>query len=395
VQSSSLGNLALVVTLFFFTSNLSGSFLPIYFNDLGLSVAEIAEILLFTFILLGLLPIVLLKTVKDFERIITVGIFTTMLFFIILIYVKEPIVLGLAHGISNATFWPSFNLLQFRLSESGQRARTLSFFSSILPALAGIAGPAVGGYIIENFGYTILFAASIILYLASFLFSTRIRFKPEEHKFSIPRSRRFTFFFMTFIILGLIEAYWFPYPFLVHKLSGTVLNMGFVLAASAVLISAISFSVNWLSDIRRTRVEFAIVGAALNVIWYFAIATISSTGEIIALSLLSGLAGAFQISWFAHYGDSFGKEYYASILVMMETGLMIGRLINLMPTTIFVSDGNYAGYFTLSGTIALCLIPLYVLEKVDSAMKTKQNHCSVFGLTRLNDDMRVFVTFNR
>lgn len=115
VQSNSLKALIIVATLFFFTSNLSGSFLPIYFGDVGLNV----EIMLFTFLVVGLLPFVLFKFVKNFERIMSVGIFTTMLFFVALISAKEyPVILGLAYGLSMATFWPSFNLLQFKLSES-------------------------------------------------------------------------------------------------------------------------------------------------------------------------------------------------------------------------------------------------------------------------------------
>jgi hypothetical protein len=89
--------LVFVVIIFFFTSNLSGSFLPVYYKEeIGLTMAEIVEILLFTFIVIGLLPLLLLKFVKNFERIISFGIFFTMLFFIILIYTKNPIFLGLA-----------------------------------------------------------------------------------------------------------------------------------------------------------------------------------------------------------------------------------------------------------------------------------------------------------
>ena len=99
MQTSQVKTLALVVSLFFFTSNLSGSFLPIYFKDLGLRVAEIVEILLFTFVMIGLLPVALLRIVRNFESIMSIGIFTTMVFFLILIYVKNPIILGLAQGI--------------------------------------------------------------------------------------------------------------------------------------------------------------------------------------------------------------------------------------------------------------------------------------------------------
>jgi len=118
VQTSSLKILALTVGVFFFTNNLSTSFLPIYYMETGLSVAEIAQLLFSTFTVIGLLPIMLLKFMKNFEKIITFGILSTALFFAALIYVKNPMILGLTYGLGIATFWPSFNLLQFRLSET-------------------------------------------------------------------------------------------------------------------------------------------------------------------------------------------------------------------------------------------------------------------------------------
>lgn len=364
MQADSLKTLAVVVSIFFFASNLSGSFLPIYFKEQGMKVPEITEILLFTFIVIGLLPLILLKSVRNFERIISFGIFFTMLFFIVLIYVKDPIILGLAYGLSMATFWPSFNLLLFRLSESRARARTISTFSSIIPALASITGPAVGGYVIENFDFTKLFSIAAVLYLVSFILSTRIRVKRETHKFSIPRNHTFAIFFVSFIILGFSEAYWVAYPFFVHGISGTALNMGLVLASNAVLMSIITFMVNWLSDVKKARVNFVIIGTVLNFVWYSIIAYASTMQQIVTLSLLSGLASAFTMSWFAHYGDSFDREYYASILVMMEIGLMIGRIVSLVPTGVFISASDFMSYFRLLGLSLFFLIPFYFASKM-------------------------------
>jgi MFS family permease len=353
----------MIVSIFFFTSSLSGSFLPVYYNkELGLSIPEIEEILLFTYLLVGLLPLLLLRYIRNFERIISFGIFFTMIFYTLLIFVRNPIILGLAYGLSLATFWPSFNLLQFQLGESIVRARTVSLFSSIIPSIAGIAGPAVGGFVAQRFKFEALFASAVILYVIAFFLSLRLRFRSEPHSFSIPKDRRFYIFFATFILQGLTEGYWLAYPLFVFSVSGTVLSMGAVLAISAVVISLATFVVNWLSDIKRTRVTFALVGTALNSVWFYCISFASTTYEIVALSLLSGLASAFSISWFAHYGDSFSKEQYASILVLMEVGLMIGRLSNLVPTYIFISNANYAGYFRLLGIVLLCLIPFYILS---------------------------------
>jgi MFS family permease len=363
VQENSTRTLIAVVVLFFFTSNLTGSFLPIYYKDEGLSVPEICALLFFTFLPLGLLPAALLKTVKNFERVMSLGIFASMLFLIALIYIRNPIILGFAYGTSLAMFWPSFNLLLFRLSESSTRARTIGVFSTIIPSLASIVGPATGGLIIERLSFTSLFATSTALYFTAFLLSTRIHYKPEEYEFSLPRNRMFTIFLATFVISAATDTYWLAYPFFVYNISGTVLNMGLILTTTGILISVITFSISWASDIKRARIEFAMIGTILSAAWYFGISFASSTEHLIMLSLLSGFANAFRISWFAHYGDTFGREYYASILVVMETSFMVGRVINLVPTYFLVEQADYAAYFTLLGATTLLLIPLYAMAR--------------------------------
>ncbi|MGB9740637.1 MAG: MFS transporter [Candidatus Bathyarchaeia archaeon] len=363
MQKSTFKTLAIAVSVFFFASNLTGMFLPVYYIESGLKISDIAILLLIAFLIIGFLPTILLKVTKNFEQIIRVGILLTMLFYVVLIFVKNSIVIGLVYGLSMATFWPSFNLLQFRLSESNVRARTVSLFSSIIPSIASIVGPAVGGLVIENFGFQLLFALSIILYLIALIFSMRIQFKAETYRLSVPLNRKFTLFFVTFIIFGMSEAYWLAYPLFVDKISVTTSMMGVVLALTGIVMSVITFLVNWLSDIKMRRVEFAMIGALLNAIWFFLIGFASTIHEIVMLSTLSGLASAFTISWFAHYGDSFGREYYASILVLMEAGLMVGRIINLLPTCLLISQGNFLGYFVLLGVFSLSVIPFLVISK--------------------------------
>ncbi len=362
----SLKTLAVVVSICFFTSNLSGSFLPVYYMETGLSIIEITHLLLLTFLAIGLLPTILLKLVKNFERVMSFSILFTMVFYIALIFVKSPILLGLIYGLSIATFWPSFNLLQFRLSESNSRARIVSIFSSVIPSLASVAGPFTGGLIIENFGFTSLFVVSIGFYIVAFFISRKIEFQPEIHKFSVPRNRLFAIFLATFVILGLSESYWLVYPLFVLSLSGKILQMGLVLASSAITISIITFLINWMSDIKRNRVAFALVGVTLSVAWYFGIGFASTVYEVVALSLLSGFAGACSLSWFAHYGDSFGREKYASMLVLMETGLMVGRVVNLAPMLFFMSIFNYKGYFMLLALASLSQIPLFLASRKGS-----------------------------
>ncbi|MFQ6068463.1 MAG: hypothetical protein ACE5KD_02860 [Candidatus Bathyarchaeia archaeon] len=149
--------LAVTVAIFFFTNGLSNIFLPIYLRDLGLSVFEIMVVMFFTFIVTGLLPLALINVTKYFERIISFGILFTLFFYVALIYVKNPIFLGLTYGLGIATFWPSFNLLMFRLSESSERAVMISLLSVTIPSITSIISPAIRGLIIETLDFKKLF----------------------------------------------------------------------------------------------------------------------------------------------------------------------------------------------------------------------------------------------
>jgi len=362
LDESSTRMLAVTVSIFFFTTSLSGTFLPIYFNEaLGMGTPDIVVILFFTFAAIGLIPVVLIRITRHFERIISLGIILTLLFYMALIYVKNPIILGLAYGVSLATFWPSFNLLQFRLSETKQRALLISLMSVAIPGIAGIVSPALGGFIIEQYGFIYLYTVSIILFLASFAVSLKIRYKPEKQKFLIPKNTAFKIFMFTFVLIGLGESYWLAYPFFVLSVSSNIVSMGLVITASSLIITLLNIGINRLSDIKGSRVEFAIISSILYALWYFALAFASSAIQIVFLSVLSGLAAAFALSWFAYYGDSFGREYHASILVMMEVGLMAGRITNLIPTYVFIASHDYASYFGVLGAASLLPMPLYLL----------------------------------
>jgi len=360
VDKNSTRILAVTVAIFFFTTSLSGTFLPIYFHQsLGMSIPEIVVILFFTFVAVGLIPSFLIRITKHFERLISLGVFLTLLFYVALIYLKNPVILGLAYGTSIATFWPSFNLLQFRLSESKERALLISLMSVVIPGIAGIAGPAVGGFMVKEYGFVYLFATSTILFLASLAFSLKIRYKPENQKFLVPNNKAFRIFMLTFALTGFSESYWLAYPLFVFGISSTIVSMGLVVAASSSIITLLNIAINRLSDVKGSRVEFAIISSILYTVWYFALAFATNITEIVSLSLLSGLASAFSLSWFAYYGDSFGREYHASILVMMEIGLMMGRIMNLIPTYFFITSNDYGSYFKVLGIVSLLPMPLY------------------------------------
>jgi len=106
MQISDFKNLGVASFIYVFSSNMTSMFLPVYYVTLGLSIGQIAVLLLATFLTIGLLPMILLRFVRKFELLICLGVLFTMVFYTMLIYVKNPVVLGVAYGLGIATFWP-------------------------------------------------------------------------------------------------------------------------------------------------------------------------------------------------------------------------------------------------------------------------------------------------
>ncbi|MEM2355942.1 MAG: hypothetical protein QXO00_06465, partial [Candidatus Bathyarchaeia archaeon] len=74
MQRNDFQKLVVASAIFFFSNYLTSMFLPVYYLNLGLSIGDIVKLLATTFLIIGLLPITLLKFVKNFERIICLGV---------------------------------------------------------------------------------------------------------------------------------------------------------------------------------------------------------------------------------------------------------------------------------------------------------------------------------
>ncbi|MGB9671670.1 MAG: hypothetical protein ACPL0C_03405 [Candidatus Bathyarchaeales archaeon] len=67
MQTSAFKTLTVVASIFFFTNYLTEMFLPVYYVQLGLSIIDIAALLLVTFLIVGFLPTLLLRFTKNLE----------------------------------------------------------------------------------------------------------------------------------------------------------------------------------------------------------------------------------------------------------------------------------------------------------------------------------------
>ena len=361
----SLLYLTLVMAFFSFSSAVTGIFLPNYYLQLGLSVDQIALLMAAMFVTLGILPVLTLKFLpKSFERLIMVGLIFGMVFYVMLIYVKNPLLLGLVLGLSYATYWPAFNLLLFRLTDIKRRGFVISLLYVVVPTLTGIIGPFFGGTIISFLGFDSLFILGIVLLFLSLIVSFGIKYERVKADFAILKSKLLLFFAAITAINGFADIGFVAYPLFLHQLTGSFLGMGVIAAVLSAIVAVISLVAGKISSVEKHRITLTLVGFLAGSIWLILLAFVQNLFQLVAISAITGISSAFGALFFSLYGDFFKRKQHATIVVLWEVFLMFGRLANLIPVAIFISAFDFKDYFILIGVLSLSASALLVLMKM-------------------------------
>jgi MFS family permease len=373
----SLIYLTAVVALYTLSLSVTTVFLPNYYLGIGLASNQVILLFATMFVTLGIVPILTLKFLpRHFERLMIVGLLLSILFYFLLSFERNPVILGFAQGLSYATYWPAFNLLLFRLTGIKRRGLVVAALYLVVPTLTSIIGPFLGGIFINFFQFNLLFLLAIILSLLAVVFSLKIRYAPVDYKFEIPRSRLLLLFGLIIIVYGFTDVSFIVYPLFLHALTGGFLGMGILASVLSIIFAVVSLIVGKVSKVERHRIGFVFIGLVLSSVWTLLLVFVQNAYQLIGLSLVSGVGGAFLVLIFAVYGDFFKRKQHAMLVVLWEVFLMIGRLGNLVPTSAFLNSFDFSSYFLVVGLISLISIPLFFILmrlyhrggiKVDSA----------------------------
>jgi len=366
----SLKYLGLSFFLYWLASSLFNIFFPVYLLEIGLSLHQILFVLLLTFLVVGLLPLALLTFfTRNFESLMVVGILLTLAFYATLLFVKDPLLLGLLNGLYIAVFWPSFNLLLFRLTSLEIRATAISVILVFVPTVCGVLGPSIGGFVIERFGYAVLLLSAMAMFAASAAASVGIRMQPLEQGFSLPNPKLFSVFAFTFVVYGLVEHFWLAYPLFLYRLAEGVFFMGILASALSLISSIVAIGVGRLSDVTARRVEFCVAGTFAYSAYLFLLALVEEPLQLIPAAVVWGVCQSLASPSTALLADSFDKRYYPTITVLMEFFLMLGRLGNLALMYVFIATEQFANYFLALSALALLLVPAYVVLRAKYGLK--------------------------
>lgn len=101
--------------------------------------------------------------------------------YIIADQIPELMAVRAFHGISIAAFTTGYNALVVDLSPSKQKGELIGYMSLVIP-LGTAVGPAMGGFLQQSAGYTVLFSTVAFSGLMAMILAIRVRELPELKK---------------------------------------------------------------------------------------------------------------------------------------------------------------------------------------------------------------------
>ncbi len=127
---------------------------------------------------------------KDRLFVYRIGILLTAIFYLLIIIVREGVVeyyflFAIFNGTAGAFYWLGYLTLMYDVSTDRNRIRYLGL-NSITFNSAGMAGPALAGFIIamnqDLSGYIIVFTLALVMFVFTTIGSFKLRTDPTHHK---------------------------------------------------------------------------------------------------------------------------------------------------------------------------------------------------------------------
>lgn len=126
----SLVFLSIITAFYSLSQAVTGTFLPNYYLNVGLSVNQIIILISATLLSLGVLPILFLKFFRrSFEKMLIAGIILSLVFLFFLMFVKNPLMLGrLANLVPVYVFINNFDFSNYFLTLGLISLVSIAFF---------------------------------------------------------------------------------------------------------------------------------------------------------------------------------------------------------------------------------------------------------------------------
>jgi MFS family permease len=208
-----------------------------------------------------------------------------------------------------ALFWPAYHLFFARISQSRERGSELGKLA-VISAVASALSPAIGGILIERFGFPILFGVVLaLLFLSVIPYAVadlreghRGSLEPITRKFLGQRGRSAV---LAFVGQGIEDSAGnIAWPLFLFLLSFSFRELGFITMVATAVGLVATFTVGKLVD-REGRQPLLILGAPLAAfMWVTRLIVYSPLSAFVANTLVGLTRPLVQIPFAAAFYDT-------------------------------------------------------------------------------------------
>ncbi|MFW0838055.1 MAG: MFS transporter [Candidatus Komeilibacteria bacterium] len=349
-------------------------FEPIYLFRLGYSLQQI---MLFWVMVYGIYVFTLPLGAKVAERF---GYEHTMFygtFFWILLYLSMymiqiyPVffyITPLIYVLQKSLYWPAYHADFAKYSEGSEGGREISTLTT-LNSLIFIIGPALGGFILYEWGFSVLFILVSVIFLLSNIpmLITKEKFVPVKIDYEHSLKRLFRpehrKSFLAYLGFGeeiLVVVVW---PIFISLFIKSYLSIGGLIAATTLLTAVVTMLSGRMSDqmdkrrILRYGVSFYFISWMMRIFWHSSVG-IFFTDTLSRLSK-SGLI-AVPLTAITYENAKNGKVI--NTILLFEMSLALGKFLAVLAVFILLfMFGGGLWPFYIAFIVASLLTLLYAI----------------------------------
>lgn len=373
LKNRELDSLYFMNALKVFATSLVGVFVPIYFYKIGI---PIWAIIFFWFlralyrVICTYLTLPLVRKLSD-KMMMFLGIPFLIIYYLLLQQLDGVGVLFCLAPLTTALysiFFDSGYHLDFSSSTKGKNKGEKVGINRVVMDLVRFITPVLGGYIIINFGFGIIFFISSVLLFLSVLplfFFPKRNFSKKINKKNIKKvlfDKSFSNFrlgMVGYVSDGVINSY--IWPIFIFLIVGNIERLGFFISIGLLFGAVASYIIGKLSDKKKISQMFNFVGFGNSFIWF--LRSVFESFEYIIGTHISGyiFRDALMSLWTNQYYELLEKKEDPSVFIIAhEMFYSVVRLFVypffillalFLPTNVF-----FLGSFILTGILSSLII---------------------------------------
>lgn len=270
------------------------------------------------------------------------------------------------YALQKMLYWPAYHADFARFSSDGQQGWQISVLIAFL-SLVSIAGPLIGGALLESYGFSFVFITVAILVASSNIpmLLTTERFTPQPfpylaayRRLASPGYRRRTMAYMGFAEELIAVTLW---PLFIFLIVSDYLGLGLLAAAATLVSTLIVLLIGRISDGAHDRLVAAgtILYAAS---WIMRIMPLGPFGIMLLDAFARTTKQAVNIPLTAvTYAEAQSSSVMTTV-VHFELSLVVGKILMILLTLVAIAlvGLNWPLIFFISGALSLLYLAFLV-----------------------------------